>query len=121
MQFERVRVGAIEWGIILLTLATASIHFVAYANDAQIPLLLNGLGYLALLVALYAPFQALAHRRVALRWGLIAYTIVTVLVWTVGGPREALAYIDKVVEVALVLLLLLDVRRSHRTPGPVRQ
>src|SRR5438045_3365767 len=88
-------------GIIVLTVLTAAVHFyLAYAtflliSQGQAPpgatpeglipfailFLLNGIGYLALVIALYMPrlqrFQAYT------RWLLIGYTLLTIVSWYV--------------------------------------
>ena len=95
-------------GIVLLTLATAAIHLqLAFPDPVFI---LNGLGYLSLLVALYLP--RIARYRNAVRWVLIGYTAATILFWILIGERTLIGYIDKAIEVALISLLLLEARRS---------
>ena len=73
--------------------------------------ILNGLGYLALLAALYLPVAPLARYRGAVRWVLVGYTALTILLWVLIGARSTIGYVDKVIEVALIALLLLEARR----------
>ena len=97
-------------GIVLLTLATALIHLqLAFPDPAFI---LNGLGYLALLAALYIPVPQLARYRNIVRWVLIGFTALTILLWILLGARTPIGYIDKAIEVALIILLLLEARRA---------
>jgi hypothetical protein len=42
------------------------------------------------------------------RWVFIAYTAMTVVLWVIMGSREALAYVDKAIEVVLLVLLWID-------------
>jgi hypothetical protein len=99
--------AALRAGIVLLTLATAVIHLqLAFPDPVFI---LNGLGYLALLAALYLP--QLARYRNLVRWVLVGYTTLTVLLWILIGARTPIGYIDKAIEVALISLLLLEARR----------
>jgi hypothetical protein len=101
---------ALRVGIVLLTLATAVIHLqLAFPDPAFI---LNGLGYLTLLAALYLPVPRLARYRNIVRWVLIGFTALTILLWILLGARTPIGYIDKAIEVALILLLLLEARRS---------
>ncbi len=96
-------------GIVLLTLATALIHLqLAFPDPAFI---LNGLGYLTLLAALYLPVSRLARYRNAVRWVLVGYTALTILLWVLFGARIPIGYIDKAIEITLILLLLLEARR----------
>ncbi len=97
-------------GIILLTLATAIIHLqLAFPDPAFI---LNGLGYLTLLAALYLPVARVAPHRDVVRWVLVGYTALTILLWVLIGARTPIGYIDKAIEAILILLLLAEARRS---------
>lgn len=100
---------AIRAGIVLLTLATAMIHL--QLNFPDPVFILNGFGYLVLLAALYLP-QVERYRN-AVRWVLIGYTALTILLWVLFGARIPIGYTDKAIEVALVALLLLDARRTR--------
>ena len=101
--------NALQAGIVLLTLATALIHLqLAFPDPVFI---LNGLGYLALLAALYLPIPQVARYRNAVRWVLIGYTALTIFLWILFGARIPIGYIDKAIEVALIALLLLEARR----------
>ena len=95
-----------DYLVIALTLATAVIHVVA-AVDLELPVLaLNGAGYVAILVALYtAPNRLLSSRRRP-RIALGVYAALGIVLWAVGGERYSLAYIDKVLEVALIVALV---------------
>jgi hypothetical protein len=102
---------ALRVGIVLLTLATALIHLqLAFPDPAFI---LNGLGYLALLAALYLPVPRLARYRNIVRRVLIGFTALTILLWILLGARTPIGYVDKAIEIALILLLLLDARMSR--------
>ena len=97
-------------GIVLLTMATALIHLqLAFPDPAFI---LNGLGYLTLLAALYLPFPRVARHQNTARWALIGYTALTIFLWTLLGARTPIGYIDKIIEILLILLLLVEARRS---------
>jgi hypothetical protein len=97
-------------GIVLLTMATALIHLqLAFPDPAFI---LNGLGYLTLLTALYLPIPRVARYRNIVRWVLIGFTALTILFWTLLGARTPIGYIDKIIEILLILLLLVEARRS---------
>jgi hypothetical protein len=101
---------ALRVGIVLLTLATALIHLqLAFPDPGFI---LNGLGYLTLLAVLYLPVLPLARYRSIVRWALIGYTALTILLWILLGARTSIGYIDKIIEILLILLLLVEARRS---------
>jgi hypothetical protein len=102
--------GPLRVGIVLLTLATALIHLqLAFPDPAFI---LNGLGYLTLLAALYLPIEQVARYRRMVRWALIGYTALTIFLWVLLGARTPIGYIDKMIEILLIFLLLLEARRS---------
>jgi hypothetical protein len=110
--------GAVLTAIIVgLTLATAYIHFTL----GGLLFLLNALGYLglaALIVIGAAAPMALVHRfswfpRVA----LFGYTLTTIVGWAIMGPYFGLAYIAKGIEVALLVLLTVDVIRVYGSPA----
>lgn len=106
-------------GIIVLALATALIHIrLAFFFPTPDPLfLLNGIGYLGLLGLLYLPLGGLPRFRPIVRVVLILYTALTITLWFVitGGQGTALAYIDKTVEVLLIVLLVAEALTSRRT------
>lgn len=102
------RFGPLQIAIVLLAIATALIHL-WLGLVAGLPLfILNGIGYLGLAAALYLP-QLRAYQKWA-RWGLIAFTAITVLAWVAIGQRSAIGYIDKLIEVVLIGLLWIDSR-----------
>jgi hypothetical protein len=98
-------------GIAVLTLATALIHL--QLNFPDPVFILNGLGYLALLAALFVPIPQIARYRNAVRLVLVGYAALTILLWVLVGARTPIGYIDKGIEVVLISLLLLDALRSR--------
>jgi peptidoglycan/LPS O-acetylase OafA/YrhL len=115
------RIDPLSAGIVVLTLATALIHFwlgiaLGPPGLTPFPLLfyLNGLGYLVLLAALYLPSLRAFRQRI--RWLLIIYTALTIVMWFVLSPdRDLEGYLDKALEGVLIVLLVIDDRRS--VPG----
>lgn len=98
-------------GIVVLTLGTALIHL--QLNFPDPVFILNGLGYLALLAALYAPVTPLARYGNVVRWVMVVYAAITIILWVLIGARNGLAYADKAIEVALITLLLLEARGTR--------
>lgn len=105
------RYGIMRMGIILLTVATAVIHFVLAFDWLFYA---NALGYLILLALLYLPGPALAPYRGIVRWLLIAYAAVTVVAWISFGTRSPIAYATKAIEIILIILLFLEGQRIRR-------
>ncbi len=77
--------------------------------------LLNGIGYLVLLAGLYLP--ALRAYRPTLRWLLILFAAVTVVMYLlIAGFRfNPIGLFDKAIEIALIALLLIEGRRAMVT------
>lgn len=98
--------GVLQVGIVALTLGTALTHISLLFPD--VVFILNGLGYLALLGALYLPLPQLAPYRSFARWALIGYTALTIGLWLAIGSRTTLGYLNKANEALLITLLLLE-------------
>jgi hypothetical protein len=98
-------------GIIVLTLGTALIHFSLNFPDPGF--ILAGLGYLALLASLYLPVPYVTRYRPVVPWIFIGYTALVIFLWILLGERTAIGYTDKIIEIALILLLLIEVRGSR--------
>jgi len=86
----------------------------------QVLFYLNFIGYVVLAAAFYLPsllqFQPFLRYQRVIRWLLIVYAAVTVVLWFLitGGGYNVLAYIDKPIEIALIILLLIDDRQASR-------
>jgi hypothetical protein len=106
------KLGALQIGIIVLTLITAIIHFTLLFPDPVF--ILNGLGYLALLAAYFLPLPVAKDNRGLVRWIFMGFVAVTILAWVAIGdkswPDGALGYITKLVELVLIALLWNDRR-----------
>jgi hypothetical protein len=99
-------------GILLLVLATALIHLWKGVSDGLLMFIANGAGYLVLAGAAYLPIAALANFRTLAKWALLAFTVVTIGGWVLIGERSTIGYADKAIEVLLVILLIVDLRRK---------
>ena len=106
MQIGSIKLGPLDYGIILLTAITAVIHL----SIGGTLFLLNGLGYLGLLLLFYLPF--FGQWRGAIRWLFIGYTILTIVLYFVFSGADSfqnmLGLATKLVEVILVVLLFLN-------------
>jgi hypothetical protein len=80
--------------------------------------LINGIGYLVLGGSLYLP--ALQRYRHIIRWLLIIFAATTfVLYFLFNGFRlSPIAVGDKIAELTLIVLLLIDSRQSRGSPAP---
>jgi hypothetical protein len=126
MVTSRTSAGVGLWvGIFLLTLATVAIHLYLGLSFGNTLFVLNGLGYLGLLAALQLPIPQLARFRGAVRWALVGYTALTIVLYFIDNPGMTIGYVDKAIEVALIALLLADAYRvgsepPERHPGQAR-
>jgi hypothetical protein len=75
--------------------------------------ILNGLGYLTLLAALTLPIPRISDHRSLTRWVLIGYTTLTIFLWILVGARNFIGYADKIIEIVLAALLVLEATRSR--------
>ena len=123
VQYTHIKLsyGPVQGAIATLTLLTAVVHlYLAFTHGIPtrlIPILflLNGIGYLVLLVALYLP--ELSRWQRPIRWLLIAYTALTVIIWAVltHAGYDLFDYLDKLIEVALIILLIVEERLAIRS------
>lgn len=106
MQKAQSAMGPTQAGILLLAIATAAIHIYLAIPENLTMFYLNGLGYIVLALALFLP--QLKQYRGLIRYALMAFTLVTIIGWVAIGMRTPIAYIDKIIEVALLILLWMD-------------
>lgn len=107
-QLQRI---APQMGVLILSLVTALIHIYLafqFPNGTDIIFVLNGLGYLGLATLLYLPLPQLMRYRSLIRWVLMSYTALTIILWVLIGARNAIAYFDKLIELALMVLLWIE-------------
>ena len=136
---KTTRFGAVEVAICVLALATAVVHIylgvithimVATQPEATAAaggatalgffaalFYLDGLAYIVLTVALFHP--ALARFRRLTRWALIALTAATIIAYfaLIQGHYDALGIGDKIAEVVLIVLLVVEGRRDRTAPA----
>jgi hypothetical protein len=94
-----------------LALVTAAIH----VSLGGMLFLANATGYTVLAAALVAP-GPLANVRSLVRVAMIAFTAMTIGGWLLFGARFPLAYVDKAIEVALIVVVAIDLFRIDRGP-----
>ena len=115
------RIGLLQIGIILLAVITALIHLylgvrnlmMGRGGPLTIMFMLNFVGYIVLVTALYLPpLQRIQH---ITRWILIAFTTVTIIMWyLISSSHPGIEdYVDKSVEVVLIILLLIETFRPR--------
>ena len=102
----------VRLAIVALTLGTGWIHLTLGGTLFT----LNGLGYLAAAVAMVVPFPLAMRFRWFIRLGLIGYALVAIVGWYLMGPRYDVAYLAKAIEVALIVLLAIEIRAYDGNP-----
>ena len=103
---------ALRVAIVALTLATGWIHLTLGS-----PLFtLNALGYAVGAAAMVAPISLAARFRWLVRLGLAGYAATAIVAWYLMGPRYDVAYLAKAIEIALIALLLVEVRAYDGSP-----
>jgi hypothetical protein len=103
---------AIRSGIVALTIATGAIHLTL----GGLLFTLNGLGYVAGAIAMVIRLELAARYRGVIRLGLLAYTATTIIGWYLMGPRYETAYVAKAIEIGLIVLLAIEIRRLDGGP-----
>jgi len=96
--------------IAVLALGTAAIHI----SLGGMLFLMNGIGYVVLAAALLAPVPLLVRGRWLVRVALLGFTLLTIGAWILFGARFTLAYVDKGIELALVVMLAIEIGRLDR-------
>jgi hypothetical protein len=105
----------LQSGIVALTVATGVIHLTL----GGILFTLNGLGYLTAAVLMIVPLHLAIRYRGVVRLGLIGYAATTIIGWYLMGPRYETAYIAKAIEVGLIALLAIEIRRLDGSPAAI--
>jgi hypothetical protein len=108
---NRLATSLLRITVVGLALATAYIH----ATLGGLLFTLNAIGYTVLAMAVVLP-GPLATYRWLNRLVMIGFTVATIGGWLAFGARFPLAYLDKGIEVALVLVLVIDLWRSDGSP-----
>lgn len=103
---------AVRVAIVVLTVATGWIHLTL----GSLLFTLNGAGYLVAAVAMVLPITLAMRFRWVVRLGLVGYALAAILGWYLMGPRYDVAYVAKAIEVALIALLVLEIRSFDGNP-----
>lgn len=98
--------------IIVGGLLAAYFHLILFPD---IGFTLNGLGYIGLLGAYFLPIAFFQQRHKLVWWGLVGYTLLTIVLWAilgnkvfVAGTTSAIGYYAKASELLLLAGLWTD-------------
>jgi hypothetical protein len=106
MNLFSAKIGPLQIGIILIAIYAAIVHLTLFFPD--VAFILNGLGYLGLAGALYLALPFFKDHRSLVRYVLMGYALLTVILWVFIGERSVLGYTTTFLEVVLVVLLWID-------------
>lgn len=98
--------------IVALTLATAYIHLTL----GGLLFTLNATGYVVAAVAMVIPLALAVRFRWLVRLGLMGYAATTITAWLLTPTFYSTAYLAKAIEVALIVLLAIDLARRDGNP-----
>ncbi len=100
--------------VVLLTIGTAAIH----ASLGGVLFLANAAGYVAFAVAMLLPGR-IGPLRWLVRLALLGFTATTIGAWFLFGARFPLAYLDKGLEIALIVVLAIELWQVDGGPASV--
>ncbi len=104
-----IQVNMLQLLIVATGTVTAVLHLILGVGG-ELLLLLNALGYVALLVALFAPTPQFVAQRPMLRIALLVYTAITFVAYFLLHSIEQYGTLDiatKAIEMALIVLLIV--------------
>lgn len=116
---NRVGIGPVQVGIIILALATAGVHLYLFfiegflGDSSMLPkfqflFVGNFFAYLTLIAVLYLPVPSLASLRPIARVFLIAISLAAIASYFRVGVLDAVGNVDKVIEALLIILAAAD-------------
>ena len=105
-----------QYGIVFFGLATAFLHLFLFSRLGTDPIVLNGLGYLALLGAYFLPIPLFRRNHKLAWWALFGYAALTFVLWIILGEKRfafdfsnaAIGYYAKTAELFLMGFLWVD-------------
>jgi hypothetical protein len=108
---------ALRIAIVALTLSTAYIHYTL----GGMMFMANAAGFLVLGVAMILPLALASRYRWLVRAALILFALATIGGWLMFGARYSTGYLATGIEVALVVLLGIEMMRYDGGPMAVIQ
>jgi hypothetical protein len=106
-----ILVTAIITGVIHLVIL--NIPFIQSTGRPDLLFTLNGLGFLALAVALFFDIPFLKDYERWIVYAFMAFTLATIIAWVPLGSRSTLGYLTKLDEVILLVALALFLREEN--------
>ena len=115
---ETGSLGPAHWLAVALVLATGLIHVYAGVIEGRAPVTLAGVGFLGAVVLFLLDYR----RRLLYAVGVL-YTVIQIPLWYVvkAGEYTAIGYVDKSIQVLLVLLLVYLFWRGRDANSSARE
>jgi hypothetical protein len=106
-------ISGLGWLAVVLVLVTGVLHIYSGVIEARIPVLLAGVGFLGAITLYLADYR----RRLLYLLG-IGYTAIQIPIWFVvkAGEYTVIGYVDKAVQIVLILVLAYLYWRSRSGP-----
>jgi hypothetical protein len=113
MQESPVKIGVTQILLIITIMITAVIHLGLgldfLTNFGDIMFILNGIGYIGLCALFLLPIPMLKPYHETLRWVLMGYTALTIILWVViNGKLDPVGIVTKLDELAIIAILIID-------------
>lgn len=113
MQGSSIKFGVTQILLIIAILVTAVIHLGLgsdfLTNFGDIMFLFNGIGYIGLCALFLLPLTMVKPYHENLRWVLMGYTALTIILWVViNGKLDPVGITAKLAEVAIIAVLFID-------------
>ncbi|MBI4928138.1 MAG: hypothetical protein HY835_10255 [Anaerolineae bacterium] len=109
MEMVQRKLGIVQVLMIVAALITAAIHLYLGLKFGDTLFLLNAIGFVGLLGLYLIPLKLLVPFRGYVRWLLVAYSLVTIIMWAIlNGKLDVTGIAAKGSEVALIILLIVD-------------
>ncbi len=100
--------------LVAAVLVTAGIHLYLGIKFADVMFLLNSIGYVGLTGLFLIPLAITQRFHEVLRWVLIAFALITIIMWAIiNGHLDVTGITAKSAEVLIIVLLLVDRQRSR--------
>lgn len=116
--FELNSLTGLHWLAVVLVVITGVIHVIAGVAEGRAPVALAGVGFFVALVLFL-----MDYRRPTLYIVGVVYTGIQVPLWYVAkaGEYTTMGYVDKAVQVVLVLVLLYLYWNTRQADSQVRE
>jgi hypothetical protein len=113
MQASSRKISGLYILLMIAVVITAIVHLSLgsdfLTNPGDIMFLLNGIGYIVLTVLFIFPIAWTQPYHEIIRWVLVGYTVLTIILWVVmNGKIEPVGIITKLSELAIIVILIID-------------